>query len=111
MHRNAEAMTRNQYKKYLEYYDCKSKILSSTMYFYVTGFNTRLKAGHDEPNKPLSALHVAECDLNGEDMQYGLDNLPIEKPPKTLASSSKDPLKAPAFSSKGSPKEVSDLAS
>lgn len=45
--------------------------------------------------KPLSSLRLAECDSNGENVQYDPDNLPIEKPVKTSA------FKALAISSHG----------
>lgn len=53
---NAKAMTRNQYWKYLESNVYKFKILSFSMCFYASGFNTRLKDSCDELANALSAL-------------------------------------------------------
>lgn len=75
---NGKAIVRTQYRKCLESDDCKSKILSSAMHFYAICF------------KPLNALCVAKCDSDSEEVQYGHDNLPIEKPPKTPTSSLKN---------------------
>lgn len=54
--RNAEAIAKTLYWKYLESDEHKSKILSSAMHFYVSGYNFELMADLDEPSKPLSAL-------------------------------------------------------
>lgn len=48
VHRSIEAIARTLYRKYLESHEHKSKILSSAMHFYASGYNFGLKASHDE---------------------------------------------------------------
>lgn len=75
------------------------------MRFYTSGYNFELKDSRDEPNKLLSALQLAECDFDGVDVQYGLDDLPIEKVAKTSASKT-SATKTPASSSQDIPEKV-----
>lgn len=56
------------------------------MCFYASGYNFGLKGNRDEPNKPLNALRLAECDSNGKDVQYNPNDLSFEKPSKISAS-------------------------
>lgn len=81
------------------------------MRFYAGGYNIELNVGRDEPSKSFSALCILKCNLDDEDVQYGPDDLPIKKPLKTLASFSKDSLKAPSSSLKDPSKKISDPAS
>lgn len=68
------------YRKYLQFDEHKSKILNSAMHFYASGYNFGLKAGRYELSKPISSLWLDECDSNGEDVQYGPDDLSIKTP-------------------------------
>lgn len=49
------------------------------MRFYATDFNISLKATRDEPQKLFSILWVVECDWDGREVQYVLDDLSIKK--------------------------------
>lgn len=82
----------------------KSKILNSAMRFSTSSYNFGLKVGHNEPNRPLGALQLADCNSDGENVQYGPENLPIEKPTMTSA------FKTPTSSSQDVPEKVSDPA-
>lgn len=56
--------------------------------------------GCDELSKPLISLWLAKCDSNGEDMEYGLNDLSIKKRVKISASKT-SASKAPSTSSHG----------
>lgn len=97
------------YRKYLQCDEHRSKILNSTMHFYASGYNLGVKAGRDELNKPLSSLWLAECDFDGEDIQYGPNDLPIKKLAKSLVSKTLA-SKAPTTSSRSVSGKDSDPA-
>lgn len=105
-----EGIFKTLYRKDLESDEHRSKVLNFAMRFQASSYNFGLKAGRDEPSKPFSAFRLSECDLDGEDVQYGPDDLLVQKPFKTSASktpTSKTSV-SPAYAPQG-PSLSSDL--
>lgn len=69
MRKKNEGVIKTMYRKYLQSNEQKSKIFNSTMRFYASCYNFELKAGRDKLGKPLSALRLADCDSDEDDVQ------------------------------------------
>lgn len=67
----------NQYKKFLESYEFKSKVFNESTPFYSTSFNYGLKATCDVPETSLRNL--VEYGSDSEEVKYSPDDLSILK--------------------------------